>query len=160
MLSKATSVKNVMNMVILLFSVTPFLFVFFLNMQLSDSGKSIEYLLSTSPIVSIQLISVCLVAFMAYILKVRKKTIELNKDSIVPYISFSFILIALLFLGNVTYVGLMIVVLYMYHSKRALNLKKIDIKNGINHLLSVKLIGEYIILICSILIRLLIVRVN
>ena len=102
--------------VIILFCLTPFLFLFYMNITASMQSVTMVDLLQTTPVLTLQMLAIFLLPLAGYLIKLKWDKVQEEESQHIFYASISLLMIALFILNNVVH-GLLLLILLFFVTK-------------------------------------------
>lgn len=102
--------------VIILFCLTPFLFLFYMNITASMQSVTMVDLLQTTPVLTLQMLAIFLLPLAGYLIKLKWDKVQEEESQHIFYASIALLMIALFILNNVVH-GLLLLILLFFVTK-------------------------------------------
>lgn len=155
------SINRIMYGIIILFCVTPFLFLVYANMTATMQSITLVELLQSNAVITLQMLSIFLLPLAAYLLKLKwdyfNQESELESSQVL-YTSIVIIMLAMFMLNNIVHGFLMLILLVFitkYYSISVKNVYQTLKKMGYKGLLKT-FSGELVLVVLSILVGIMI----
>ena len=145
--------------VIILFCLTPFLFLFYMNITASMQSVTMVDLLQTTPVLTLQMLAIFLLPLAGYLIKLKWDKVQEEESQHIFYASISLLMIALFILNNVVHGLLLLILLFFVTKHSSISIKKSFATFKQPKFALTTYSGEIFMLVVSIMIQLMMNRV-
>ena len=111
--------------IMIVFCITPFLFLFYLNLTANSQSISLVELVRNNSIITVQMLSIFLLPLAAYILKLKWDKVQEEGEQKALYVSVALLMLSMFLLNNIVHGFLALILLVIITKSYKISLKEV-----------------------------------